>query len=138
MKILAFAAALLLAAAAWAQPAPGLRLEVAGAPVPAIEAARPGCDASDIPDAPARAVRLSTEQVQLYASHWRTRVDQGPDLLHVRHRCDVVLLGANNDDPAAYNDRAWITSPWTLDGQTIWAVVHNEFQGHLRPALCPS
>ncbi len=48
------------------------------------------------------------------------------------------MTGAGLDDPGAYNDRAWITAPWTADGRTIWAIVHNEFHGHLRPALCPT
>jgi hypothetical protein len=144
MKVLAAIGALLLATASLhaqpspAQPGPALRLEVAGPPVPAVAGARPGCDGDDIPDTPARAIRLATGQVQLYASHFRNRVDSGPDLLHVVHRCPVVLAGANDDDPAAYNDRAWIASPWTPDGRTILAVVHNEFQGQRRPALCPS
>lgn len=138
MKPLLVLAALLLAGAAQAQPAPALRLEVTGPPVPAVPGARPGCDALDIPDAPARAVRLATGEVQLYAPHFVNRVDAGADLLHLGHRCAVVMKGADDDDPAAFNDRAWIASPWTPDGRTIWAVVHNEFHGHRRPALCPS
>lgn len=137
MKRIVFAA-LLLAGAAQAQPAPALRLEITGPPVSAVPSARPDCDALDIPDAPARAVRLATGEVELYATHFLNRVDTGTDLLHLGHRCPVVMQGANNDDPAAFNDRAWIASPWTPDGRTVWAVVHNEFQGNRRPALCPS
>ena len=138
MKLLIVIAALLLAGAAQAQPVPALRLELTGPPVSAVPGARPGCDALDIPDAPARAVRLATGEVELYATHFLNRVDAGADLLHLGHRCPVVMQGANNDDPAAFNDRAWIASPWTPDGRTVWAVVHNEFQGNRRPALCPS
>ncbi len=138
MRLFTVIAALLLAGAAQAQPAPALRREVTGPPVSAVPGARPGCDALDIPDAPARAVRLATGEVQLYATHFVNRVDSGADLLHLGHRCPVVMQGAKNDDPAAFNDRAWIASPWTPDGRTVWAVVHNEFQGNHRPALCPS
>ena len=142
MKVLiAIAAALLACAArmqACAQPAPALRLEVAGPPVSAVSGARPPCAADDSPDTPARAVRLATGEVELYASHFVNRIDSGADLLHVGHRCPVVMAGAKDDNPAAFNDRAWIASPWTPDGRTIWAVVHNEFQGNHRPALCPS
>lgn len=136
---------LAFAAAAAAQPAPALRLAIAGPPERAIEGARPGCDATDIPDAPARAIRLATDpvlhrpaEVQLYATDSRNRVERGPGLLQVRHDCTVVMTGAGQDDPAAFNDRAWIASPWTPDGRTIWAVVHNEFHGHRRPAICPT
>jgi hypothetical protein len=138
MKLLIVIAAMLLAGTAQAQPAPALRLEITGPPVSAVPSARAGCDALDIPDAPARAVRLATGEVELYATHFLNRVDIGADLLHLGHRCPVVMKGANNDDPAAFNDRAWIASPWTPDGHTVWAVVHNEFQGNYRPALCPS
>ena len=138
MKFLLIIGALLLAPSLRAQPGPALRLEITGPAVAAVAGARPGCDADDIPDSPARGIRLATGEVQLYATHFRNRVDSGPDLLHVTHRCAVVMTGANDDDPAAHNDRAWIASPWTPDGRTIFAVVHNEFQGQRRPALCVS
>lgn len=136
MRLLLLIAAL-LAGAAQAQPAPALRLEVTGPPVSAVSGARSGCDAIDTPDAPARAIRLTTGEVQLYATHVLNQVESGPDLLHLGHRCPVVMAEANNDSPAALNDRAWIASPWTPDGRTVWAVVHNEPDGR-RPALCPS
>lgn len=145
MRRLNFAAALFLVALPSgaqsqpqppAQPPPGLLLEISGEPEPAIEGAR--CEVSDIPDSPARAIRLASGEVQLYATHYQNRVESGPDLLHLRRGCQVVLEGARNDDPAAFDDRAWIAAPWTADGRTIWAVLHNEFQGHLRPAGCPT
>ncbi|HEY4044034.1 MAG TPA: hypothetical protein VGM32_19615 [Rhodopila sp.] len=129
---------LLLLATATAPAEPALRLELTGPPVPAIADARPGCDADDIPDAPARAIRTASGDTLLFATHFRNRVEHGPDLLHVRHRCQIVMRGAENDDPAAYDDRAWVASLWTPDGVTVYAVIHNEFQGHRRPALCPT
>lgn len=131
-------AALLHTLPAAAQTPPAVQLRVTGPATPAIAGARPGCDPTDIPDAPARALRLSNGEVQLYAPSSRNRVERGPDLLHLRHDCTVVMVGAQNDDPAAFDDRAFIASPWTPDGRTIWAVVHNEFHGQRRPALCPS
>ena len=103
-----------------------------------MENQRPACDSRDFPDAPARALRLADGTVQLYATDRENRVNAGSDLLHLQHRCEVVYRGGGNDDPGAYDDRAWLTSPWTHDGRTIWSVVHNEFHGHLRKALCPS
>ena len=134
--------AAVLAGTAWAteppgRDVPGLTLQVISLPVPAIPGARPGCDPLDIPDTPARAIRLRTGEVQLYASHFKNRVERGEGLLTLKHDCRVVLSGGEQDEPAAYDDRAWIVSPWT-DGTTIWAIVHDEFQGHRRPSLCPS
>ena len=136
----AAAALWLFGTAAWAkpgsEPGPALRLDVTGPAVDALPG--PRCDATDIPDTPARAIRLSDGTVQLYDTWSRNRVDSGPSLLRVRRQCAVVLTGAGRDDPAAYDDAAWIAAPWTPDGHTIWAVVHNEFHGQKRPKLCPS
>ena len=121
---------------ALAQPA--LRLDLADGPASALAYDPPACEGRDLPDTPARAIRLANGTVQLYATDRENRVNAGPDLLHLRHGCSVVLRGAGNDDPGAYDDRAWIASPWTSDGRTIWAVLHNEFHGHLRKALCPT
>lgn len=142
-----FLALLLLAAApawtqtAWAQPAraqpgPSLRLELAGPETPAL-LDTPACGGRDWPDAPARAVRVHGE-TWLFSADPVNRVNAGPDLLHLRHRCAVVFEGAGNDDPAAFDDQTWIASIWTPDGRTVHAVLHNEFQGHRRRALCPT
>lgn len=135
MRLAALALCLSFPIAAAAQ---NLTLEVVGPAVPAFDGGSPACDAHDIPDAPARAIRLADGSVQLYASDQINRVNTGPDLLHLRHGCSVVYRGAHNDDPAAYDDRTWIATPWTGDGTTIWAVLHDEFHGHVRKALCPT
>jgi hypothetical protein len=38
----------------------------------------------------------------------------------------------------AFDDRQWLTTFTTTNGRDIVAIVHNEFQGDLRPRLCPS
>ena len=137
---LALAVTLALAAAlpVVARAEPALQLQVVGDPAPAFAGGWPACDPSDIPDAPARALRLADGTVQLYASDQTNRVNTGPDLFHLHHGCTVVYRGSWNDDPAAFDDRTWITTPWTEDGKTIWAVLHNEFHGHRRKSLCPT
>lgn len=123
--------------AALAEP-PGLRVEVAGPAVTVFSHARDACAADDIPDAPARAVRLASGAVLLFAPHFTNRLLRGPDLLRVRPDCRVVYRGGENDDPAAFDDRGWLVSPYTLDGRRIFSLVHDEFQGHRRPWLCPT
>ena len=131
-SFLATLSGLLSAAAALAQPLPGLQIDIIGEPAPAVQRQSSTCDARDYPDTPARAIRLSDDRVQLYATDRENRVDAGPDLLHLQHECAVVYRGGGKDDPSAYDDRSWLASPWTDDGQTIWAVLHNEFHGQLR------
>jgi hypothetical protein len=117
---------------------PELRLAVAGNAATVFSKARNACDPADIPDAPARAVRVASGGVQLYATHFHNRRLVGPNLLAVSNDCRVVFQGNERDDPAAFDDREWIASLYTPDGRTIYAAIHNEFQGHRRPALCPS
>jgi hypothetical protein len=136
--ILLITLAIAVSSSVWAQSLPGLQIEILSGPVSAIEDQRLACDGRDFPDTPARAIRLADGSVQLYVTDQDNRINAGPDLLHLQHRCPIVYRGSGNDDPGAYDDRSWIASPWTNDGRTIWAVIHNEFHGQLRKALCPT
>src|SRR3712207_6655656 len=44
----------------------------------------------------------------------------------------------NDPDPAEFNDREWLHSTYTPDGEKVFALVHNEYQGHTHPGRCPS
>jgi hypothetical protein len=110
--------------AAAAETKPGLTLTVVGQAVTVASKAHGFCDSVDIPDAPARAIRLVSGSVQLYAAHLYNRRFVGSDLLNVVKDCQIVLQGSNRDDPAAFDDRAWITSLYTPDGKTIFAALH--------------
>jgi hypothetical protein len=121
-----------------AESGPELNLVATGDVVTVYSKSRNACDPSDIPDAPARAIRTASGTVQLYAAHFHNRRLVGPDLLALANDCRVVYEGDERDDPAAFDDRGWIASLYTLDGKTIFAAIHNEFQGHRRPALCSS
>jgi len=41
-------------------------------------------------------------------------------------------------DPARFDDREWITAPYTTDGRTVHALVHNEYQGDKHSGQCSS
>jgi hypothetical protein len=45
-------------------------------------------------------------------------------------------------DPSKFNDSEWLAAPYTEDGNTIYAIVHNEYRGDThnaaRPDQCPS
>src|SRR5262245_47843585 len=94
------------------------------------------CDPNDIPDTPARAFRDSSGRVQLLASHYATRRFAGPDLNNVRHEWPVLLDSALNPDTAAFRDKNWLAAPYTLDGQTIYALLHEEYEGYTHPGGC--
>jgi hypothetical protein len=96
------------------------------------------CEPNDIPDAPARAFRDAAGKVHLIASHYISRQMIGHDLNHVRHRCAVIMRSALNPDPAKFEDKEWILAPYTTDGKTIYALIHDEYQGNTHPGQCAS
>ncbi len=133
------AAFLFVGLSAWAATAHAQTLTVGGGDAQVVwNHDGEACDALDIPDAPARAIRLVDGSVQLYAPHFNNRRLRGRGLLDLRPDCAIVYRGREDDDPAGFDDRTWIAAPYTLDGKTIYAVLHNEFQGNRRPALCPT
>ena len=136
MRLLAFLLCTVTASAS-AQPKPGLKISVVGGPT--VAATNPkACDTHESPDAPARALHLADGSVQLYATDQDNQLITGPDLRHLSQNCDIIYRGSHSDDPAAFDDRSWLATPWTADGKTVWAIVHDEFHGNLRKQLCPT
>lgn len=99
---------------------------------------RQRCAPSNIPDAAARAFRDASGRVQVILAHMENRRLVGRDFNHLRPDCRVVMTSDLDGDPAAYNDREWLASLYTVDGKNIVALVHNEYQGHRHPRRCPS
>jgi hypothetical protein len=94
------------------------------------------CEPNDIPDEPARAFRDAYGRVQLISSHFVTRRMIGPDLNSVRHSCSLLLSSVKNADPAAFNDKVWLASPYTRNGRTVYGLLDDEYQGATHPNMC--
>ncbi|MDH5508000.1 MAG: hypothetical protein OEZ02_12335, partial [Anaerolineae bacterium] len=52
--------------------------------------------------------------------------------------CAPIRRSDYDPDPAAYNDSEWLAAPYTEDGVTLYALVHNEYRGHTHPGQCPT
>lgn len=96
------------------------------------------CSSLDIPDTAAVAFRDASGRVQLFATHHTNRRMIGPDLGHLQHKCGIVLSSALDADPAAFDDRQWITGFYTADGNIVHALLHEEYQGFRHPGMCVS
>ena len=101
------------------------------------------CEPEHIPDIAARAFRDADGTVQLTIGHWNTYRMIGPTLDAVASDCSRILMSSDFDpDPSQFNDSEWMGAPYTFDGETIYAVVHNEYRGDThtgdRPGQCPS
>jgi hypothetical protein len=109
-----------------------------GQTTPVFDWSRDACEPIDVPDAPARAFRDANGTVQLIATSYVNRRMIGPNLNDLTHPCDVVMQSGYDPDPAHFDDREWITSPYTEDGVTVFALVHDEYQGNEHPGRCPA
>src|SRR6185312_14739910 len=99
---------------------------------------RQACAPVEGPDLPVRAFRDRGGQVQVLLSHHENYRLIGPTLSRLRVDCRPVLSSVEDSDPRAYGDRRWIASVFTRDGKTVWALIHEEFQGNRHPGRCPS
>lgn len=97
---------------------------------------RDRCAEDDIPDAPLRAVRLDSRHVTGFATHEQNRRFVGADLNSLRRDCSIVFSGRHSEKPEDYSDRVWISSVWSEDGRTIFALGHDEYQAHRHPNRC--
>jgi hypothetical protein len=114
------------------------RPAIAGPVETVFAATRAGCDATDIPDLPVRALRDATGEIQVIVPHYVNRRLVGPDFDHLRHPCQAILGSKDDPDPARFSDRVWIASLFSLDGLHVTALLHEEYQGHRHPGRCPS
>ena len=88
------------------------------------------CSMDDIPDTPARAFKDADGKVQLIASHFVNRRMIGDTIDSIRRDCKILMDSHKNPDPSKFDDREWIRSVYTTDGETIYALVHNEYHGY--------
>ena len=94
------------------------------------------CADDDIPDAPLRAVRIAPMSVVAFSTHFDNRRFLGKNLSSIERDCAVVFAGEGSPNPEDYSDRVWISSTWSENGRTIFALGHDEYQAHRHPGRC--
>jgi len=114
------------------------QVRIVGEPQVVFDWSEEACQAGNYPDLPARAFRDYRGRVQLLLSHYLNYRLVGPSLDRLQPDCDPVMASREDPHPAAFADREWIASIFTRDGRTIWALVHDEYQGNRHPGRCPS
>jgi hypothetical protein len=113
-------------------------MEVKGGPTPIYEFPRQACDRIDLPDEPPRAFRDASGMIHLFATHYVNRQLIGPSLSALRHICAPSFVGKHDPRPEAYDDYGWLSGFYTADGVLVYGIIHNEFHGNERPAICGS
>jgi hypothetical protein len=94
------------------------------------------CEDWDTPDAPLRAFRDANGGVVAFVSDSDSRIFRGKSLLTLHHSCHSTFLSRKNADPAAYADLGYVTATWTDDGNTIAALIHDEYHAEQFPGAC--
>ena len=96
------------------------------------------CENNNIPDAPAHAIRDSWGRVQVLVTHWVNYRLIGRSFNDLQLECRRLMQSGESGDPATFNNKEWVTSLYTKDGRTIYALLSNEYQGHLFVGQCNS
>ena len=97
---------------------------------------RDACDGHDVPDVPPRLYRDASGDIKIFALHFENRAMVTRDFKTFKVDCKIVLRGTGNADPAAYDDRSWISATWTRDGKAIHGLAHHEYQGNTHKGRC--
>lgn len=96
------------------------------------------CEPMQYPDLPVRAFRDFNGRTQVLLSHFDNFRMIGPSLDRLTLDCDSVMRSHKSPSVRRYDDREWIASLFTRDGRTVWALVHDEYQGNRHRGRCPS
>ena len=120
-------------------PPPKVSIAVTGKSEVVFDYTSDRCDEVDIPDAPARVFRDAEGRLQLIASNHMARRMIGTSLDDMARDCRVVLPSHGSARPERFDDSEWLSNPYTLDGETIHALVHMEYHGQDHgKSQCPS
>lgn len=94
------------------------------------------CEDIDIPDAPARALRLLSGKIVLIAPHYNNRILAGDGFAHLAKDCGISGSGHELADPSKFDDRFWLNAIWPTAHGNILALTSHEFHGKRHPGSC--
>jgi hypothetical protein len=95
------------------------------------------CEALDVPDVPARAVRLGDGTLMLVdgdAPH--SYASFGADFSTLKRRCTAIYVSDDNTNPSSFDNQEWIQTVYR-DGNVIHALIHNEYHDPFAPNCKP-
>ena len=112
------------------EPTPVVDVQVTGEEEVVFDYSEQACGDFQRPDLPARAYRSADGSTSIILSAPTNTRLVGPSLGEVSPACEVVRASSYDHDPAAHAHFEWIAAVYTDDGQTVHAVIHNEYHGY--------
>ncbi|WP_376094483.1 hypothetical protein ACE7GA_01210 [Roseomonas sp. CCTCC AB2023176] len=97
------------------------------------------CGDMHLPDSPARALRTADGGIALLAAHFLNIPLLGRGFEDLAPACGTESRGAENPDPAAFSDRAWIQAviPFEDGGRPmVLGLASHEYMGWRHPGRC--
>jgi hypothetical protein len=85
------------------------------------------CEDLDVPDVYARAVRRRGEIVLVSGNAPRNYFSYGPDFNRLKRSCRPALISPDDWTADSFRNQWWIAAVYSDDGDTIHALVHNEY-----------
>jgi hypothetical protein len=106
-------------------------VEIIGDPELVFDWETQHCAEPNAPDLPVRPFRDASGMININLSAPTNYRLIGPDLDHLEVDCNPTLISDFDPDPAHFNYSEWIGATYTLDGQNVYAIVHDEYYGDL-------
>lgn len=84
----------------------------------------------DVPDGAPHAYRDTSGNLHLFANTFLGYRLAGRDFNDIEHPdCSRMMISGLSSDPSRFRNHEWLISPYTLDGQHVYALVHDEYFG---------
>lgn len=109
--------------------APEPTVEVLGEPELVFDWGAQPCDPPAAPDLPVRPFRDSDGLVHVNLSVPTNLSLVGTDFDSLVVNCAPTLTSDFDPNPAAFKFSEWFAAAYTPDGQTVYALIHNEYHG---------
>jgi hypothetical protein len=97
---------------------------------------RDACDGSDLPDAPARAIRSDSGGIVLFAPNFKARAFEGPSLSALSKDCRIRFSASGDPDPDRLDDRTWLHAMMTLSDGRIFALASASYMPYRHKQSC--
>jgi hypothetical protein len=104
-------------------------VEIMGEEEMVYDMSKDHCPDGGVPDLPIRAFRNSEGLVQFNLSGPTNFRMIGETLDSVQVDCTPTLTSNFDPDPAHFSFSEWMGATYTLDGETVYALIHNEYHG---------
>lgn len=112
------------------EPLPVVVVEVIGDEEVVFDYSGQACGDFQRPDLPARAFRSADGSTSVIMSAPSNTRLVGTNLDDVTPSCEIIRPSSYDHDPAAHAHFEWIAAVHTDDGETVHAVIHNEYHGY--------